>query len=129
MDKRARFVLGYMSRERGDNGRFVETVTLDDVRALLREMNEPVTGTEVGNHLGISNRAALDKLNRLHDQGIIRRKQVGARSVIWWLPHEETPTPEIDPDDPLFTGDAIFATEESFDETEIDDVLYGKVDS
>lgn len=33
---------------------------------------------------------------------------------------------EFDPDDPLFSGDALFASEEPLDETEIDDILYGE---
>lgn len=117
-----------MSRERGDDGRFIETVTLDDVLAALREVNEPLTGAEVGDGLGISSRSALNKLNELHERGLVERKQVGARSVIWWLAETVAATAEFDPDDPLFTGDALFASEEPLDETEIDDILYGEAD-
>ena len=117
-----------VSRERGDDGRYIETVTPDDVLAVLREANEPLTGTEVGEQLDISSRSALDKLNELHERGDVERKQVGARSVVWWLAEAETAVAEFAPDDPLFTGDALFASEEPLDETEIDDILYGEAD-
>lgn len=117
-----------MSRERGDDGRFIATVTLDDVLATLREANEPLTATEIGDRLGISNRSALDKLDELHEREAVERKQVGARSVVWWLSETDAVTAEFDPDDPIFTGDALFAFEEPLDGTEIDDVLYGEAD-
>jgi predicted ArsR family transcriptional regulator len=77
-----------MSRDRGENGRFVQKASVDDVLAVLEARMDPLTGTEVGDELGISNRAALDKLNELHDRGTIERKKVGGRSVVWWLPSE-----------------------------------------
>jgi predicted DNA-binding transcriptional regulator len=83
-----------MSRERGDNGQFVEKASRDDVLTVLVEHNEPMTGTEVGDTLGISNRSALDKLNMLHERGVIERKKVGGRSVVWWL----SDTPSVQPD-------------------------------
>ena len=79
-----------MSRERGDNGQFVEKASSDDVLTVLAEHNEPMTGTEVGDILSISNRSALNKLNTLHEHGVIERKKVGGRSVVWWLT-DDTP--------------------------------------
>lgn len=41
----------------------------------------------------------------------------------------DDPAPEaatdIDPDDPLFTGEPLLAPDDPVDETEIDDILYG----
>lgn len=74
-----------MRRERGDDGQFVKKATIDDVLAILVERREPLTGTEVGDELEISNRTALDKLNELHERGVIERKKVGGRAVVWWL--------------------------------------------
>lgn len=82
------YLLTRMSRNRDKGGRFIEKVSLDDVLAVFDEQNEPMTGTEVGNTLEISNRSALDKLNELHERGDIERKKVGARSVVWWLTDE-----------------------------------------
>lgn len=78
-----------MSRSRGDDGRYIEKTTLDDVIAVLTERNEPLTGKEVGEALGISNRSALDKLNTLNERGDVKRKKVGAGAVVWWLSDEQ----------------------------------------
>lgn len=78
-----------MSQKRGESGRFVETITHDDVFAVLDERDEPVTGKEVGGALDISNRSALDKLNELHARGRVARKKVGGGAVVWWLTDEE----------------------------------------
>ena len=93
-----------MSNERDDSGRFVETVTLEDVLAELRRVDEPMTGTELGERFSISNRAALNKLNTLHDRGDVRRKKVGSRSVVWWLPDEKLAVTEVDPEDGFWTA-------------------------
>lgn len=82
-------LLRRMSRSRGDDGRYVEKTTLDDVIAVLIEASEPVTGKEVGNALGISNRSALDKLNELHSREQVERKKVGAGAVVWWLTDDQ----------------------------------------
>jgi hypothetical protein len=88
-----------MSNERDDRGQFVEQVTLEDVLGELRRVDGPMTGTELGERFGISNRAALNKLNTLHDRGDVRRKEVGGRSVVWWLPDDEFAVSGIDPED------------------------------
>ncbi|WP_228546431.1 FaeA/PapI family transcriptional regulator [Halegenticoccus tardaugens] len=78
-----------MSRSRGDDGRYIEKATIDDVIAVLTERDEPLTGKEVGEELGISNRSALDKLNSLEEKGNVERKKVGAGAVVWWLSDEQ----------------------------------------
>lgn len=78
-----------MSRSRGDDGKYIEKATLDDVLAVLIEHNEPLTGKEVGEELGLSNRSALDKLNSLGERGNVERKKVGASAVVWWLSDEQ----------------------------------------
>ena len=104
--------------------------TLKDVIGVLRESDSPVvTAKEVGETLDCSAEAARQKLLELRDQGSVARRQVGAGAVVWWLIADD-PTPEeirdIDPDDPLFTGNPLLAPEDPVDETEIDDVLYGE---
>jgi len=91
-------------RNRDDRGRYVETLTTDRVLAFLRRAGEPVTAREVGDEFGVTNRAALNKLDQLHDQGDIERKEVGARAIVWWVETattDETDVGDIE-DDPLF---------------------------
>lgn len=78
-----------MSEDRNERGRFVEKVTLGDTLTALTERNEPVTAGEVGDDLGVSSRAALNKLNELAERGDVERKKVGGRSVVWWIPEED----------------------------------------
>lgn len=119
-----------MGRKRDERGQFVEELTQEAVIGVLRESDSPVvTAKEVGETLGYSAEAARQKLLELRDQGIVARRRVGAGAVVWWRIDVE-PTPEdvqdIDPDDPLFTGESLLAPEDPVDETEIDDVLYGE---
>jgi hypothetical protein len=72
-------------RDRDDRGRYLETVTPEHVLAFLRRVGGPVTAREVGDEFGVTNRAALNKLDQLHDQDRVERKEVGARAVVWWV--------------------------------------------
>lgn len=85
---------------------------------------EPLTAPEVADALGCSRRTALDKLQTLADRGILESKKVGGRAVVWWWPTTQRPTTDIDPEDPLFTGEPLLAPEDPVDETDIDDVVY-----
>lgn len=77
-----------MSQIRADDGKFIETTTIDEVLELLETANEPLTATEIADHLDISNRTALDKLNKLSaNNPTVIRKQVGASAVIWFIHH------------------------------------------
>ena len=71
-------------QERDEQGRFEEQVTLDDVLELFD--GEPLSASDVADRFDISNRAALNKLEQLHEQDEIERKNVGSRAVIWWRP-------------------------------------------
>ena len=102
-----------MSRSRGDDGKYVEKTTLDDVIAVLAERDEPVTGKEVGEELGVTNRSALDKLNELNGRGIVERKKVGASAVVWWLTDEHRA--RGGPVEPLFGLVGLFDDPEAAD--------------
>ncbi|MFC7009609.1 hypothetical protein [Halalkalicoccus salilacus] len=80
-----------MSRNRGDDGKYTEKTTIDDVIAVLIERDEPLTGKEVGKELGISNRSALDKLNSLKEKGNVERKKVGAVLSFGGFPTSNAP--------------------------------------
>jgi len=68
---------------RDEQGRYQETVSLDEVRQFFRD-SEPHTATEIADELDLTNRAALNKLETLHEAGEIKRKDVGARAVVWY---------------------------------------------
>lgn len=117
-----------MTRERTETGEFVETITLDRVVTAIRDVDSPVVTTrDIADTLGCTTEAARQKLVTLTEQGRVDRRKVGGRAVVWWLTEAEQIPTTIDPDDPLFSGGAIFASDDPVDETELDDVLYGDV--
>lgn len=99
-------------RERNDHGQFVETITPDDVIAVIRETDAPVvTAKEVGEQLGCTAEAARQKLLTMLDHGTVKRRKVGAGAVVWWLVDEAPkPAADFDPDDPLFADPPTFAS-------------------
>lgn len=115
-----------MQPNRDEAGNFTETVTLDDVIGVFSEVDGPViTSGDVAEALDCSRETARRKLRVLEDQGRVAGRKTAGR-VVWWLTETEHTTTEIDPDDPLFTGEPLLAPDDPVDETEIDDVLYGE---
>ena len=72
-------------RERSEEGTFTEEVTPDDALAVFKG-HEPMTAKEVADELGVVRRTAYNKLSKLEEEGEIRKKKVGGRSVVWWKP-------------------------------------------
>jgi predicted ArsR family transcriptional regulator len=106
-------LLTRMSRSRGEDGRYVKKTSLNDVLVVLNEHDDPVTGKEVGDALGISNRSALDKLNELHEDEAVERKKVGAGAVVWWLADEQpSPMPDAETAADRLDGFGLFSGEE-----------------
>lgn len=50
-----------------------------------RNTNIVATTQEIADELPIQKRSVYDRLNKLHDEGRIRKKKVGAKGVVWWL--------------------------------------------
>jgi len=80
-----------MERERDDSGKYVETVTLDDILGVFDRADIPVlTATEVAQELECSRPSAYNKLEELVERGTIHKKTAGARAVVYiQLPHRE----------------------------------------
>lgn len=72
-----------VEQDRDGHGRFEEKVSLEDILDMF-EKGEPLSATDIAEEFGISNRAALNKLEKLQEAGEIERKQVGSRAVVWW---------------------------------------------
>lgn len=63
-----------------------------DILEVFTSSTDPVlTATEVADPLSIGRRGILTRLENLESQGLLRSKDVGARSTVWWYPgHTET---------------------------------------
>lgn len=74
-----------MVRGGSDGGTFRQRVTDSDVLEALRDHPDPVTTTsELAEALGVSSETVRRHLSELHEQGLVERKTVGARAVVWW---------------------------------------------
>jgi predicted transcriptional regulator len=73
-----------MAREHGDSGKFIETVTHSDVRAVFDAVQGPVVlSVDVAEQLECSRETARRKLEELYEHGEFDRRKV-ARRVIYW---------------------------------------------
>jgi hypothetical protein len=73
-----------MPREHGDDGEYVETVALDDVRAVFDEVRGPVVlSVDVSDALGCSRETARRKLGALYNRGEVDRRKVSRRVLYW----------------------------------------------
>ena len=78
-----------MPREHGDDGAFIETIRLDDVREVFNTVDGPVIlSADVADGLDCSRETASRKLKELHERGDLERRKV-SRRVIYWEPEEE----------------------------------------
>jgi hypothetical protein len=80
-----------MPREHGDGGEYVETVTLDDVRAVFDDVRGPVVlSADVSDALGCSRETARRKLAALYDRGEVDRRKVSRRVLYWQAENDES---------------------------------------
>lgn len=110
--------------ERGDAGRYAETVTLDDVLGVFEAVEGPVvTSGDVAERLDCSRETARRKLRTLEQQGHVAGRKTAGR-VVWWIMNERDQTRGVDPDD-LFWEFEPGSSGESDVSERVDEVLYG----
>ncbi|MFC6940287.1 MarR family transcriptional regulator [Salinirubellus sp. GCM10025818] len=74
-----------MDRKRGDGGAFGQRISDSDVLDALHEQPDPVaTAGELAEVLDVSSETVRRHLTELHERGLVDRKTVGARAVVWW---------------------------------------------
>lgn len=70
---------------RDEAGQFVATRSSAEILGAM-EPSEPYTARELAEELGWPRRTAYELLSDLTEQGMIRRKKTGHRTVIWIRP-------------------------------------------
>jgi DNA-binding GntR family transcriptional regulator len=73
---------------RDETGQFVATRSPAEVFGAM-EPSEPYTARELAEELGWPRRTAYELLSDLTEQGMVRRKKTGHRTVIWIRPEDE----------------------------------------
>ncbi len=85
-----------MSRhtKRGEGGRFEGEVSENDILGTFDRTDAPVmTAKEIANELPIKKDAVVYRLNKMHESGLVGRKDAGASAVVWWAKVEPRPEP------------------------------------
>ncbi len=63
------------------------TVEDEEILEVFREQSDPVlTATEVSEKLPLGRRGTLKRLRDMEDRRILRSKEVGSGSRVWWFP-------------------------------------------
>jgi len=83
---RESYALCRMSREHGEDGKYIETIPPERVLDVFDMVDGPVIlSTDVVDALGCSGETARRKLQQLHDRGELERRKV-SRRVLYWRP-------------------------------------------
>lgn len=69
-------------------GRKRETTDEEILMAFAKHPEPVITASEVADRVGMTNAGINKRLQSLADDGLIIRKEVGARAVIYWLSQE-----------------------------------------
>ena len=73
-----------MTRDRTDGGHYTQEYTEAEVLELFSEAALPVLSSpEVADQLGCTNDTARTRLESLVEDGVLHRKEVGARAVVY----------------------------------------------
>lgn len=73
-------------RKRIETGEFAPEVGDEEILSVLTEANAPiVTATEIADEIDMTRQAITRRLKRMREEGLVERKEVGARAVVWWL--------------------------------------------
>ena len=63
------------------------TVDDEEILDVFRKQSDPVlTATEVSEQLPLGRRGTLKRLRDLEDRNILKSKEVGSGSRVWWFP-------------------------------------------
>jgi len=71
-------------RPRGKGGKFKKKVTDQDILKIFDRTGEPMTAPELAEELPITKSTVTYRLKKMKEDGLIGRKQAGARAVVWW---------------------------------------------
>jgi len=91
---------------RDEGGRFGDKLTDQAILKVFDAAEEPfLTTAEVheGLDVDVSHKAVYQRLERMHDDGVVGKKSTGARSVGWWA--EVAPRLDADLADDLAAED------------------------
>lgn len=70
---------------RDEGGKFAEKVTKQDILKVFDTSDEPVlSATEIAEEFDVARQTVTRRLSEMEEEGLVEKKQMGARSVAWW---------------------------------------------
>jgi Fic family protein len=83
--------------DRDDRGQYQTAVNDSEILSFFGRAVRPYqTAQSVGDEFGLERSTAYRRLQRLADEGPLRKDEVGARAVVWWLPTDEPADRSLD---------------------------------
>ena len=80
--------------DRDKSGKYTSSVSDTDILGAIDQADTPVvTAAELAEMFPIGQRAIRERLSNLNKRGLVERKNVGSRAVVWWLKDSDK-TPE-----------------------------------
>lgn len=59
----------------------------EDVIEVMEEAEDPfLTVSEISEEIDVTRSAVYKRLSSMEEDGLIKKKEVGAQAVVWWLP-------------------------------------------
>jgi len=72
-------------RTRGEGGKFEEKVTEQDMLKVFDRADVPVlTASDLADVLPVGRDTVYRRLRDMNDEGLVGKKEAGARAVVWW---------------------------------------------
>lgn len=69
-------------------------VSDEEILDVFERSDDPIlTASEIAEELEIGRRGMLARLESLEEEGVLRSKKVGGRSVVWWFPGHTSTMP------------------------------------
>jgi DNA-binding Lrp family transcriptional regulator len=62
-----------------------QSATDDEIIEVMSEDGDPIhSASEVAEMIGVTRQCAFNRLQQLKEEGRVRKKKSGSRSVVWW---------------------------------------------
>jgi len=71
-------------------GEWCKMTDVELIEAVKNHQDRAVTAGELSEQFDMTRQGILSRLNELNDRGVITKKTVGAKAVVWWVSDNHT---------------------------------------
>jgi DNA-binding Lrp family transcriptional regulator len=83
------------NRKRGEDGKFTKKASDQDILKIFDRVGEPMTAPELAEELPMTKEGITNRLKEMQKEGLVGRKEAGARAVVWWAKVAPGLDPEV----------------------------------